>query len=89
MWAKRHIPPIFGLFGPIRVPYPKGFGLLVKPLVKSLFCPINASPNEFLVRTPPNPPHLKPTFLRLSGRGGGGVGGGGVGGGSKNDPPLF
>ena len=23
-WGKRHIPPNFGLFGPIRVPYPKG-----------------------------------------------------------------
>ena len=41
---------------------PQGVELLVQPLVKSLFCPINASPNEFLVRTPPDPPHLKPTF---------------------------
>ena len=23
--GKRHIPPILGLFGPIHVPYPKGF----------------------------------------------------------------
>ena len=55
---------------------PQGVELLVQPLVKSLFCPINASPNEFFVRTPGDPPHLKPTFLRYSGRGVGvGVGG--------------
>ena len=37
--------------------------LLLAKLVKSLVCPINAFPNEFLVRTPPDPPRLKPTFL--------------------------
>ena len=58
-----HHPP---LFGPIPVPYPQGVELLI---VKSLFCPINASPNELLVPPPPFPsPHLKPIW----GRGGGG-----------------
>ena len=44
---------------------PQGIELLVYLLVKSLFCPIKASPNEFLVQTPPDPPHLKPTFWSL------------------------
>ena len=48
---------------------------------------MNASPNEFLVRTPPDPPHLKPTFLRISGMGGGG--GGGVKNVEKMTPPFF
>ena len=84
-----HTPPFWPFWAYSRT-LPQGVELLVQPLVKSLFCPINASPNEFLVRTPLDPPHLKPTFLRFSRRGGGGGwGGGGWGGGSKNDPPLF
>ena len=48
---------------------------------------MNASPNEFLVRTPqdPPPPHLKPTFWSFWGSGGGGGGWGG----SKMTPPFF
>ena len=30
--GKRHIPPHFGLFGAIRVPYPKGLNCLFNPL---------------------------------------------------------
>ena len=30
--GKRHIPPHFGLFGPIRVPYPKGLNCWFNPL---------------------------------------------------------
>ena len=59
-----HIPP-FGPFWAYSRTLPQGVELLVEPFVKSLFCPINASPNEVLVRTPPDPPHLKPTFFRF------------------------
>ena len=60
-------PPFGAFLGAILVPYPKVFNCWFNPFVKSLFCPINASPNEFLVRTPldPPPPHLKPTFWRF------------------------
>ena len=59
-----HTPP-FWPFWAYSATLPQGVELLVQPLVKSLFCPINASPNEFLVRTPLDPPHLKPTFFRF------------------------
>ena len=54
--GKRHIPPHFRDFWAYSRTLPQGVELLVQPLVKSLFCPINASPNEFLVGTPPDPP---------------------------------
>ena len=61
---KCHIPPHFWPFWAYSRTLPQGVELLVEPLVKSLFCPINASPNEFLVRNPPpDPHHLKHTFL--------------------------
>ena len=56
--------------------------LLVLPLVKSSFCPINAnhhfvqlnaSPMSFWSGPPETPPHLKPTFLKRGGGSGGGV----------------
>ena len=50
---------------------------------------MNASPNDFLVRTPPDPPHLKPSFLRFLGRGGGVGGWGGVKNVKKKNPPFF
>ena len=52
--GKRHTPPPH--FGPLWAylrTLPQGVELLVYPLVNSLFCPINTSPNEFLVRDPP------------------------------------
>ena len=70
MWENTTYPHILGLFGAVRVPHAKGLNCWFD-LVKSLFCPINASPDEFLVRTSPDPPpHSKSTFLR----GGGGLG---------------
>ena len=61
--GKHRIPLFWPLFT-----YPTPRGSIVGPcktLVKSLFCPINASPNEFLVQTLLEPPPLlKPTFLR-------------------------
>ena len=66
---KRHIAPHFGPFWAYSRTPPQGVELLVEPLLKSWCCPENASPNEFLVRTPP-PPRLKPTFLRVGGMGG-------------------
>ena len=58
------------------------------PLVKSVFCPINASPNECLVRTPQTLP-LETHFFDFLREGGGGGGGGGVRNVEKNDPPFF
>ena len=53
--GKCHIPPHFGPFWAYLCTLPQGDELLVEPLVKSLFGPKSASPNEFLVRTPPPP----------------------------------
>ena len=57
-----HTPPFWPFWAYSRT-LPQGVELLA--LVKSVFCPINVSPNEFLVWTPPDPPPLKPTFLRF------------------------
>ena len=62
--GKYHIPPLLGPFWVYSRTLPQGVELLVEPLVKSFFCPINASPKEFLVRTPPDPP-LETHFLKL------------------------
>ena len=63
------MPPPFGPSWVWSRTLTQGVELLVSPLLKSLFCPINASPNEFLVPIPPNPPHLKSTSLMEVGRG--------------------
>ena len=75
-----HTPPFWPFWAYSRT-LPQVVELLVEPLVKSLFCPINASPNEILVRTPPppRPPPLETHFFQVLREGGGwGGGGGGV-----------
>ena len=77
--------PPFRVYSPIPT-RPQGMELLVQPLVKSLFCPINPSPNEFLVGTPLAPPpppqtHTLETHFFW--------GGGGAGGLFFDTPPLF
>ena len=68
--GKHHIPPCFGPFWGHSRTLPQGVELLVYPIVTSLFCSINTSPNEFLVQTPPSH-HLKPIFLLFGGLWGG------------------
>ena len=65
--------PRFGCFWAYSNTLPQGVELMVLPFVKSLFCPTLLSPNEFLVRTPLEASHLRPTFLRPH-EGWGGVG---------------
>ena len=73
--------PVRRIYG--KAPHTAPFWAYSRTLVKSLFCPINASPNEFLVRTPPSPPPpLETHFLGLLREVGGG-------GGAKNRPPHF
>ena len=87
--GKRHIPPHFGPFWAYLRTLPQGLELLIYPLVKSLFCPINASPKEFWSGPPQSPP-LETHFFEVLREVGVGVGGGGGwGGGSKIDPPPF
>ena len=58
-------PPPLGFFGGYSCTLPQGVESFVLPLVKSLLCPIKASPDEFLVRTPLDPPPLEPHFFEV------------------------
>ena len=60
--------PLLGSFGGYSSTLPQGVESLVPLLVKSFFCAMNASPDEFLVRTP-----LEHLFEVLREVGGGGI----------------
>ena len=63
-------PNIHPPFGAVHIPYFEGLNCC---FIKSLFCPINASPNDFLVRTSLDPPTRNPLFWEGGGSAGGGV----------------
>ena len=79
--------PRFGPFWAYSCTPRRGVELFDSPLVKSLFCPINTSPNEVSGPDLPNPPHLNPNFSPFLREKWGG-GGGGVKM-SKKRPPFF